>query len=162
MPDIIISPLKPFYFQDSKILILGSFPSVKSREKNFYYSHPTNRFFKILYFLFNEEYQEDIEKRKEFLKEHKIALYDVIHSCTIHSSDDSSISDVTPTNIEDILSSSKIKMIFLTGNKAYKLFKHYHPNLTGIPLPSPSSANAKMSFTNLIDSYKIILKYLEE
>ena len=152
-----------FVSKESKLLILGSFPSVKSREANFYYSHPRNRFFKLLYLLYNEEYSTSIEERKSFLNKHRIALYDVIYECDIEGSDDSSIRNVTPIDIEKILSEHpSIKKIAINGGKAKELFNKYLlSKVRGVEivyLPSTSPANAKMSLDYLIDKYQEILK----
>ena len=151
----------PLFIDDnSTILILGSFPSVKSRELGFYYSHKSNRFFPALYKIFNEEYSLSIEDRKEFLRRHDIALYDVIEECDISSSDDSSISNAIPIDIEAILSRyPNIKRIGITGKKASVLFKRYlldKVSIEVIYLPSTSSANAKMSIDDLVNEYRVM------
>lgn len=150
-----------FINECSKYLILGSFPSVKSREYNFYYSHPRNRFFPTLYKIFNEEQSFDIDKRKEFLLRHNIALYDVIEECDIEASYDSSIKNVIPINLAEILNNfPDIKVIGVTGGTAEKLFNKYLLNLVDqnkikvVFLPSTSPANAKMSNEELVVVYK--------
>ena len=153
----------PIYINnDSKILILGSFPSVKSREYGFYYSHKSNRFFPTLSRIFNEECPISIEERKDFLKRHNIALYDVVESCDIFNSDDSSIRNVTPIDIEDILNKHpNIEVIGITGKKAGSLFDRYLKDKVSIEviyLPSTSSANAKMSVDNLAKEYRKLFK----
>ena len=152
-----------FIDKDSEILILGSFPSVKSREVMFYYGHPKNRFYRVLGRLFNEDYPVTAEERKVFLKRHKIALYDVIEECDIEGSSDSSIKNVIPIDIASILSKyPNIKIIGITGNKAAYYFNRYLINKVGnikvVSLPSTSPANAKMSVDNLVEKYKEILK----
>ena len=154
-----------FINEYSKYLILGSFPSVKSREYNFYYSHPRNRFFPTLYKIFNEEHSFDIEKRKEFLLRHNIALYDVIEECDIEASYDSSIKNETPINLLGILNNfPNIKVIGVTGGAASKLFaKHLLNKISDkdikvVFLPSTSPANAKMSLDELVEHYKCIFK----
>ena len=94
--------IEPFIDNNSSILILGSFPSIKTREVGFYYGHPQNRFYKVISHIFNEQLPTSIEEKKELLVKHHIALYDVIYSCDISNSDDSSIRNVTPINIKDI------------------------------------------------------------
>ena len=152
--------LEIFIHDDSEYLILGSFPSVKSREYGFYYSHPRNRFFLVLSSIFNEEYPSSIDERKEFLKRHKIALYDVIEECDIIGSDDSSIKNVIPIDIKSILKKyPNIKRIGITGKKAGKLFDKYLKDKVDIEvvyLPSTSPANAKISkndITNVFTKY---------
>ena len=118
--------LELFASKDSKYLILGSFPSVKSREYNFYYAHPRNRFFPTLATIFNEPLSSDISERKDFLIRHNIALYDVIEECDIKGSSDSSIINVVPADIVSILSSyPNIKVIGITGGTASKLFQKH-------------------------------------
>jgi len=150
--------LEPIYNKDSEILILGTMPSVKSREIGFYYMHSKNRFWKILSFLYNEELLT-IEDKKEFLKRKKIALWDVIASCEINGSSDNSIKNVKVNNLNKIIKSSNIKKIYTTGKTAYKLYNKYCLNKTKIKaicLPSPSPANEKFSLEELISEYKII------
>ena len=117
--------LKPIYDKNSKVLILGSLPSVKSREVGFYYGHPQNRFWKTLEKVFNEQIGNSKEEKEEFLLIHHIALFDVIKECEISSSSDSSIKNVTPNNLNPILKKSQIKTIFTTGTKAHQLYKKY-------------------------------------
>ena len=150
-----------FINECSKYLILGSFPSVKSREYNFYYSHPRNRFFPTLYKIFNEEHSFEIEQRKEFLLRHDIALYDVIEECDIEASYDSSIKNEKPLNITGILKDfPNIHVIGVTGGTASKLFKKHLLNLIDqtkvkvVFLPSTSPANAKMKDEELIELYR--------
>ena len=157
--------LEIFIDDDSKYLILGSFPSVKSREYNFYYSHPTNRFFPILYSLFDEPYSTSIEDRKAFLKKHNIALYDVIEECDIERSYDASIKNVIPIDIEGILHRyQNITSIGVTGGKASSLFKKHlldkidTSKIKITYLPSYSSANAKMSIDDLVDAYREVFR----
>ena len=153
--------IPPFINNDSKIIILGSLPSFKSREDGFFYAHPQNRFFKALAGVFNEETPNDIPARKEFLKRHKIALYDVIYECDICGSSDASIKNVVPINLKQLLDRyPNIHKIFTTGKKAKDLFdKYLKPmvNKEAISLPSSSAANANMSLEKLIEEYKRIL-----
>ena len=147
----------PVYDSQSRILILGSFPSVKSREINFYYGHRNNRFWKILGMLFNEE----IEDKKSFLLKHHIALFDVIESCDIIGSSDASIQNVKPNDLSIILNNSKVEKIFLNGAKAYELYKKYDEDkyaIEAVKLPSTSPANAAYSIDDLFNEWKIILK----
>ena len=152
-----------FLNECSKYLILGSFPSVKSREYNFYYSHPRNRFFPTLYKIFNEEHSFVIEDRKDFLLRHNIALYEVVEECDIEASYDSSIRNVIPINITAILKDfPNIKVIAITGGTASSLFKKYLLHLVDqskvkvVFLPSTSPANAKMKEDELVEEYKKI------
>ena len=159
-----IHPLKPIYNNQSKVLILGSFPSVISRENNFYYANPTNRFWIVLESLFNKKLNNNDEKIKILLDNH-IALWDVISSCDIHKSSDSSIKDIVPNDIASIIKNSNIKYIFVNGKKAYELYNKYlleALNIEAIYLPSTSSANARYTLERLIKEYKTILEYLKK
>ena len=155
--------LPPFINDNSEILILGSLPSVKSREEGFYYAHPRNRFFLVLATLFNETEPISIMDRKSFLNKHNIALYDVVYACDIHMSSDSSIKNVTPINIKCLLNAhTRIKIIAVNGGKAKQLFDKYllkdvPDNIKVVYLPSTSPANAKMSLDQLVDEYSVII-----
>ncbi len=146
-------PFEPVYNINSTILILGSFPSIKSREINFYYGHPQNRFWKILELIYNEKIENNIESRKNFLLKHNIALWDTIKECDIVSSSDSSIKNAIPNDINMIIKNSNIKSIFCNGNTSYKLFMKYFKgkfkDITIACLPSSSPANAKFSLQEL-------------
>lgn len=161
----VVHPLKPIYDSESKVLILGSFPSVKSRENNFYYGNPQNRFWSTLEKVFNESIGNSNQDKKKFLLTHKIALFDVVYSCDIKASSDNSIKDVTPNDIKSIVLSSKIKTIFTTGTKAYDLYnKHLlkSVNIEAFKLPSSSKANCKRGIEEeLINSYSKIKEYLD-
>ena len=154
--------IPPFISKDSNILILGSLPSVKSREYGFFYAHPQNRFFKIIAGVFNEEEPKTIEERKAFLSKHNIALYDVIYACDIYGSSDATIENVEPINLKELLKQyPNIKKIFTTGKKAKELYDKYllpQVGIDAISLPSSSAANASMSLDKLIDIYRVILK----
>ncbi len=144
---------EPVYREDSRILILGTFPSVKSREQQFYYGHPQNRFWKVLAELAHDEIPKTIEEKKKFLLQHKIALWDVIQSCTIEGSSDSSIRDVVPNDISMILEQSRIEAIYANGAKAYSLYEKYMYPLCSkqaVKLPSTSPANAAFSLERLV------------
>ena len=155
--------LKPIYDEHSKILILGSLPSVKSREVGFYYGHPQNRMWKVMEQLFEVTLQTK-EEKITFLKEHHIAMYDVIESCEIEGSSDTKIKEVIPTNLEEILKHSCITQIFTTGKKAYELYEKFQypkTQIKAIHLPSTSPANATFSLQKLVEHYKLILDYLD-
>lgn len=155
----VVHPFLPIYDENSEILILGSFPSVISREKNFYYANKNNRFWKVMSILF----QEDIQDKAEFCLKHHIALWDVIHSCEIIGSSDSSISNVIVNDIESLISKTNIRKIFFTGKKAEELYKKYIDcDIAYVGLPSTSSANAKMHLDDLIREYQIIVETLNE
>ena len=147
-------PFKPIYNNESQILILGSFPSVKSREVCFYYGHPQNRFWKILANIFKEKLPLTNDEKIQLLLSNKIAIWDTIKSCDINSSSDSSIKNAIPNDIEMIIKNSSIKAIFCNGNTSYKIFIKYFKDKINLPiicLPSSSPANAKFSLQNLTD-----------
>lgn len=151
---------EPIYDKDSKILILGSFPSVKSREMQFYYGHPQNRFWKVLAFVLNTDVPNTIEEKKQFLLSNHIAVWDVIASCRIVGSSDSTIKDVVANDFTGILQNSKIERIFVNGTKAYDLYCKYAESKTGvkaIKLPSTSPANASWSFEKLCRTWSELL-----
>lgn len=156
----IIHPLKPIYNKDSKVLILGTIPSVKSRELNFYYANPRNRFWSIMESIYNENIESDNESRIKFLLDHHIALFDCLKSCEISFSKDSSIKNCIPNDLEPILKNSKIKTIFTTGKKAYEIYnKLIYPKtkIKAIYLPSTSPANSPKGIEEkLISEYSKI------
>ena len=144
----------PLYNENSEILILGSFPSVKSREANFFYGHPQNRFWKVISAVYNNPVPISIEEKTEFLLGSRIALWDTIYSCDIIGSSDSSIKNVVPTDINLILRSANIKAVFCNGAASYKLYMKYcypETHVEAIKLPSTSPANAAFSINRLID-----------
>lgn len=156
---MIIHPIKPVYDKDSRVLILGSFPSVKSREEGFFYGHPQNRFWKVTSRVFDEDLPLTVDEKKAFLLENHIALWDVIGSCEIEGSSDSSIRNVTVNDISQILKTAEIKAIYLNGGKAYQLYQKYlFPSLgrEGILLPSTSPANAAWNLDKLTNAWKMI------
>lgn len=154
--------LEPVYDSESLVLILGTMPSVKSRELNFYYAHPRNRFWSTLSSVYSEKIDNDIDSKKSFLKRHHIALFDVLASCEINASSDSSIKNPIVNDFSQILSNSKIKAVFTTGTMAFKLYQKYCYPKTGINailLPSPSPANCKKNIDQiLIERYSEIKK----
>lgn len=149
-------PLEPIIDEQCKVLILGSFPSVKSREISFYYGHPQNRFWKIIGAITQTDY-ETIEDKKKMLLEHHIAIWDIIHSCTITGSSDASIKDVVPNDIKTLIQGTNIKRIYCNGGTSLKLYKKYQEKETGIKailLPSSSPANARYRLSDLVDIWK--------
>ena len=156
----VIHPFPALYGADSKILILGSLPSVKSREQNFFYGHPQNRFWKMLAAVLGEKIPETIEEKKELLHRNHIALWDTIYSCDIIGSSDSSIKNVVPTDLNRILEESEVERIFCNGKASGNYYKKYQESRTGIEatvLPSTSPANAAFSLEKLIEIWKCIL-----
>jgi hypoxanthine-DNA glycosylase len=147
--------LKPIYNEKSSVLILGSFPSVKSRVINFYYGHPQNRFWKVLSGVFETE----IIDKEKFVLDHRVALWDVIDSCDIKGSSDSSIKNVKVNNILMLVNNSNITEIYTNGKVAQKLYDKYLKNEVGIEainLPSTSPANAVYSLEKLLVYWKVI------
>ena len=158
--EIIRHPFPPLYDSDSTILILGSFPSVKSREQMFFYGHPRNRFWKVTAAVFGEEkVPGTIEEKKEFLRTHHIALWDTIASCEITGSSDASIRHAQPNDLAPIFEAAHIRAVFTNGAASHKLYCRYQEPVTGRPavrLPSTSPANAAWSLERLIAAWKII------
>ena len=155
-----IHPFEPVFDKNSLVLILGTFPSEKSREYGFFYGHPQNRFWKLIAFLTNtSKIPVSIDKKKELLLRNKIALWDVINSCDIKKSSDASITNVVPNNLSKILELSSIKRIFANGEKAYNIYMRYCYKDIGkeiTKLPSTSPANASYSLERLKTEWKII------
>lgn len=147
----------PVFDENSEILILGSFPSVKSRENQFYYGHPQNRFWKVLARVFHCDMPVTIEEKVSFLHANHVAVWDVINTCDIVGSSDSSIKNVVGNDMDVILDKAKIRKIFVNGDKAYRLFLKYcqregQPAL--VKLPSTSPANAAWSLERLITEWQ--------
>ena len=156
MRESITHPIPPYFNKDSNILILGSFPSVKSREQMFFYGHPQNRYWKVIASVFEDDVPDSIPEKKVFLKRHKIAMWDVIGSCDIEGSSDSSINNVVANDLSVILDNSKVKQIIVNGKTAEKYYKKYIEHKTGIKavcLPSTSPANAAWSTDRLISAW---------
>lgn len=151
--------LKPLIDPDSRVLILGSFPSIKSREKMFYYANPTNRFWPVL----SRVYGEEIKDREAFCHQHHIALYDVIYSCWIHASSDASIEVDQFNDIEKLIEGTKVHTVFTTGSTASKLYdKNIVCHCEHIALPSTSSANARMRLDDLVKRYMEVKEKTDE
>ncbi len=151
----------PFFDEESQILILGSFPSIKSREQGFFYGHPRNRFWAVLAAVYGSETPQTITEKKCFLRMNHIALYDVIERCSIVGSSDSSIRDVVPADLGPILQKGQIgSRIFTNGKKASSLYRRFLLPITGIPacdLPSTSPANAAMNLSLLTEFWRSAL-----
>lgn len=149
-------PIEPVYNKDSKVLILGSFPSVKSREEGFFYGHPQNRFWRVVSAVCEKETPVTVEAKKKFLLDNHIAVWDVIQSCDIIGSSDSSIKNVVANDLRKILDVAPVEKIFVNGKKAEQLYKKYiQPKIDreAICLPSTSPANAAWSLKRLIDEW---------
>lgn len=153
-------PIKPVYDKNSKVLILGSFPSVKSREANFFYGHPQNRFWKVLAAVFEADVPITVEEKRTFLLAHGVAVWDVIKSCDIVGSSDSSIKNVVPNDLREILNNADIRQIFVNGKTAEQYYKKYIEKEIGRKatcLPSTSPANAVWNVEKLVKEWKQIL-----
>ena len=156
---MIVHPIKPVYNKDSKILILGSFPSVKSREEGFFYGHKKNRFWKVLSIIFAQKEPINIDEKREFLLKNHVAVWDVIKSCEIVGSSDATIKNALANDLSEIIDNSKVKRIFVNGKTAEKYYDKYLREITGITatvLPSTSPANAVYSIEKLVDEWSVI------
>ena len=148
------------YDRESRVLLLGSIPSPKSREVGFYYGHPQNRFWKVLAAVLGEDAPATIPQKKAMLKKHHVALWDVLESCTIVGASDTSIEDVVPNKISGLVKASKVSRIFCTGATAYRLYQKYcaaEVGIDAVKLPSTSPANCAVSMEKLIEAYRAIL-----
>lgn len=149
--------ISPVYDKNSRILILGSFPSVKSREAKFFYGHPRNRFWKVISALFNEPCPETIDEKKTLLLTHNTAVWDVIKSCKITGSSDSSIKNAVPNDFSEIFAAADIKAVFTNGSTAYNMYRKYcRTGFDAVKLPSTSPANAAFSLERLIAEWSVI------
>lgn len=151
----------PVFDAESKILILGSFPSVKSRENNFFYGHPQNRFWKVMASILKWEVPTTIEEKRDMLLSNHVAVWDVIASCSIQGSSDTSIKDVVVNDFSKILENSAVERIYVNGGKAYELYHKYAEKVTGIKavkLPSTSPANAAWSLEKLTNAWKELIE----
>lgn len=151
---------EPVYDEHSRILILGSFPSVKSRENSFYYGHPQNRFWKLMARLLEEPIPETIEEKRQLLLSHGIAIWDVVAACDIKGSSDSSIRNVIPADINRILQAANIEKIIANGDTAYKFYRKYceaHTGREAMKCPSTSPANAIFTLDRLADAWNAVL-----
>ncbi|RAX55229.1 DNA-deoxyinosine glycosylase [Helicobacter sp. 16-1353] len=167
-------PFQAIFNKDSKVLILGSFPSIKSRESNFYYANPQNRFWDILGIIFNEnipklskktpkeKYSEVFQSQIDFLLRHNIAIWDIVKICNIDKSSDATLNPIKINEIERLCEDSRIRVIFTNGKKATEIYKKYCNNikLDSFGLPSSSSANARYSIESLGIKWQIIKQYL--
>ena len=160
-------PFEPFFDKNSKILILGSFPSVISRKFGFYYTNPQNRFWRVLSQILNAPLPETTDEKINFLLSHHIAIYDAAISCEIRGSSDAKMTAVTPVNLEPILKTAKIKQVYANGGKAYEICKKYLEDEIikatknkVIKLPSTSPTNAKFSLEKLANEWSVIVRRL--
>lgn len=155
----LLHTIDPVYDEHSRILILGSFPSVKSRETAFFYGHPQNRFWKVLATVFEDDLPVTVPEKRAFLLRNRVAVWDVIRSCEISGSSDASIRNATPNDLSKILDAAQIQTIYVNGKTAEKLYKKHIEPVCGyraICLPSTSPANAAWSLERLAEAWKVI------
>ena len=158
----IVHPFPPLYNSESRILILGSLPSVKSREQMFFYVHPQNRICKMINVLIEYTVPQTIEEKYAFMLKHNIAMWDTIYSCDIIGSSDSSIKNVVPTDLKSIIDNSKIEKVICNGKTSGKYYEKYQMKYLGIKpdiLPSTSPANAAYSLGKLVEIWKKSIIY---
>lgn len=160
---IVTHTFEPVFNQDSKILILGTMPSPKSRELGFYYGHPRNRFWPVMADIFQVPYPVSIDDKIAFCHAHKVAVWDVLASCDIRGADDNSIKNPIANDMHLILNHAPIRAVFTTGGKAFALYQKYCYPLTGmqaIQLPSTSPANCRTGYETLKEAYGVILSWM--
>lgn len=156
---------QPIFNKESRILILGTMPSPKSREVGFYYGHPRNRFWKVVSDVCGEELPQTKEEKIAFALRNKIAVWDVLAGCEIKGAEDASIRNPVPNDMNNIVKSADIRAVFATGQKAAQLYRKYCQQETGmgiICLPSTSPANCSVSYEKLFEAYEVILKYIRD
>ena len=159
--EAVVHTIPPFLQPDSRMLVLGSFPSVKSRQAGFYYGHPQNRFYRVLAAVFQDEVPDTVPRKMAFLKEHRVAVWDVVWRCQISGSSDASIIKAEPNNVASLVRGSAIERVLINGQQAASLYHRYAammPNLPCFVLPSTSAANASCSLERLVDTWKQALK----
>ena len=159
---------EPIFNKHSKILILGSFPSAISRESNFYYSNPQNRFWRVLARILNTNVPESTDEKIKFLLSHHIAIYDAAISCEIEGSSDAKMSKIAPVNLKPLFKEANIKQVYANGGKAYEICKKYLEDEIikatkneVIKLPSTSPANAKFSLEKLVQEWTVVADVLK-
>ena len=137
----------PVFNEDSRVLILGSFPSVKSRQVEFYYGNKQNRFWRTVCGFWGEEIPETTEGKKQFLYRRQLALWDMVTACEIEGSSDASVRNEELANLDEVLAHAKIEKILLNGTLAYELFmrKYAHLSDVAVKMPSTSPANPRFS-----------------
>ena len=158
----VLHELPPVFNERSRILILGTMPSPKSRELGFYYMHPQNRFWKILSKVLEEPFPKTVPERRELCLRHNIALWDVLASCGIQGAADSTITDAVPNNLSLIFTKCRIEAVFTTGKKAHALYERFFPELKrDICLPSTSPANRTIAENEMLERYRVIANALK-
>lgn len=159
--DKVYHEFPPVFDGNSRVLILGTIPSPKSRERGFYYMHPQNRFWKMLCAVLGEDIPADTDGRREMCLRRGVALWDVLSSCEIDGASDSSIKNAVPNDLERIFAAADIRAVFTTGKKAQALYERFFPNaMHAVCLPSTSPANRTISETEMLEKYRIIARFL--
>ena len=156
---MIVHPIAPVFNENSRVLVLGSFPSVKSREEMFFYGHPQNRFWRVLAAVFGAETPKTVAEKRALLLSHGVALWDVLASCDIEGSADSTIKNAVPNDLLPLLSAAKIEKIFVNGKTAEKYYNKYMRKALGreaVCLPSTSPANAAWSIERLTEAWRVL------
>lgn len=154
-----IHEIEPVFNERSRVLLLGTFPSPKSRELGFFYGHPQNRMWKVLAAVTGEDMPQTVEERRVFLLRNGIAMWDVLASCTIKGASDASIQNAVPNDLSRILDTAPIERVYATGAKAHELYQRYLEPVYGrecARLPSTSPANAVMGLDELVEAYRVI------
>jgi len=157
--------IPPLFDERSEVLILGSFPSVKSREGRFFYHHPQNRFWKVMAAILKAPLPQTVEEKRLMLISNRVALWDVVESCDIRGSGDSSIRNVIPNNLEIITGSAPIRRVFTNGGTAHRLYQRFCETTTGLTafcLPSTSPANAAFTLERLVDRWLVVSDTLDK
>lgn len=160
----IIHSIEPVFDAESRVLILGTMPSPKSREVQFYYGHPQNRFWRVLAAVLGEEVPRSVPEKEAMLLRHRIALWDVLAECEITGASDSSIRNPVANDLSVILGHAPVQAVFTTGATAWKLYTRLqkpHTGIEAVRLPSTSPANCAVKMEALTDAYKAILPWLE-
>ena len=160
----IIHSIEPVFDTESRVLILGTMPSPKSREVQFYYGHPQNRFWRVLAAVLGEEVPQSVPEKKAMLLRHRIALWDVLAECEITGASDSSIRNPVANDLSVILDHAPVQAVFTTGATAWKLYTRLqkpHTGIEAVRLPSTSPANCAVKMEALTEAYKAILPWLE-
>lgn len=160
----IIHSIEPVFDTESRVLILGTMPSPKSREVQFYYGHPQNRFWRVLAAVLGEEVPQSVPEKKTMLLRHRIALWDVLAECEITGASDSSIRNPVANDLSVILNHAPVQAVFTTGATAWKLYTRLqkpHTGIEAVRLPSTSPANCAVKMEALTEAYKAILPWLE-
>lgn len=162
--ETVIHPIPPVYTPESRVLILGTMPSPRSRQAGFYYAHPQNRFWRVMAAVYGEDTPETEPDRRSFLLRHHIALWDVLKSCRITGASDGTIVDPVPNPIAGLLAVTAVQAVFTTGAKAFALYRRLcepQSHRPAVLLPSTSPANARRSLAELTEAYQIIRRYTE-